>query len=51
MLFEYLERWVPHVFRQGELALSFIDHPEKGLTQCLNGCLGQWFFGWYCQCS
>jgi len=23
---------------------GFVIHPEKGLTQCLNGCLGQWFF-------
>jgi len=30
---------------------GFVINPEKGLTQCLNGCLDQWFFSQYCQCS
>jgi len=36
------------VFRQGELALSSI---QERLTEWLKGCLGQWFFSQYSQCS
>jgi len=46
MFYECLDLWVPPVFRQGELAC----HPSReGLSRCLNGCLGQWFFSQYCQ--
>jgi len=43
-----MDLWVPRSLDRE----SWLCHPSReGLTQCLKGRLGQWFFSQYCQYS